>query len=193
MRTGGLMVCRALRAHTPRRGCVDAADAEEYLVAYEGASNNLRQAMANFCEWLANTSPPWAAYRALMTRRLVALDKEPGTRPVGIGSIWLRCISKLLLEEAKQDGKEACGALQLCAGLEAGIEGGLRAALAKVQEQGGFNFADGEIDEAILQGGREEGECASEAGGTEEEDAAAASQHEDGDAPREVLPGRMPK
>ena len=68
---------------------MDAANALEYLVAYEGASTNLRQVMANLCEWLANTSPPWAAYRALMTRRLVALDKEPGTRPVGIGSIWL--------------------------------------------------------------------------------------------------------
>jgi len=54
-----------------------------------------------------------------------------------------------------------------------------------VQEQGGFNFADGEIDEALLQ---EEGECASEAGSTEEEGAAAASQHEDGDATQEILP-----
>ena len=33
--------------------------------------------------WL--TPPPWAAYCALMACRLVALDKRPGVRPVGIG------------------------------------------------------------------------------------------------------------
>ncbi len=44
-------------------------------------------------EWLSNESPPWAAYRALMCRRLVALDKQPGVRPVAIGEIWHQCIA----------------------------------------------------------------------------------------------------
>ena len=104
--------------------------------------------MAHLMEWLANTSPPWAAYQALMTRRLVALDKELGTRLVGIGSVWLQCLAKLMLGEAKQAGKEACGALQLCVGLEAGIEEGLRSVFSQRRKsREGSGIIEGEQDE----------------------------------------------
>ncbi len=89
--------------------CVDPADAHGYLIAHEGASSLLRDVMADLTEWLANSSPLWATYHGMMTRPLVALDKQPGTRPVGISSIWMSCCSKLLIAEAKQEGKEACG------------------------------------------------------------------------------------
>ena len=102
--------------------CVDAADAQGYLVAHEGASALLRGVMADLTEWLANSSPPWAVCHGLTTRRLVALVKQPGTCPIGIGSIWLRCQSKLLIAEAKQEGTEMHGALYLCADLENGIK-----------------------------------------------------------------------
>eukprot|EP00957_Ditylum_brightwellii_P170001 12939332-Ditylum_brightwellii.AAC.1 len=75
--------------------------------------------MAEWACWLANNSPPWAAYRALMACRLVALDKCPGTRPVGIGEIFCRL--------AGDQAKAVCSNLQLCAGLEAGIEGAVHA------------------------------------------------------------------
>ncbi len=45
------------------------------LLRYGRASSKLRQEMADWVEWLSNGSPPWAAYRALMCQRLVALDK----------------------------------------------------------------------------------------------------------------------
>ena len=70
---------------------------------------------------------PWAAYRAMMSCRLVALDKCPGTRPVGIGEIWRRLMAKCGLKVCGEDAKAACGSTQLCAGLEAGIEGALHA------------------------------------------------------------------
>ena len=65
----------------------------------------LREVMVDLAEWLANEMPDWAAYRGLTTRRLLALNKEPGTRPVGIGSIWLRYIAKLLLSETVAEVK----------------------------------------------------------------------------------------
>ena len=77
--------------------------------------------------WMANDSPPWAAIRALMSWRLVALDKCPGTRPIGIGELWRRLFSKCFLKVAGQQAKEICGTSQLCAGLEAGVEGGVHA------------------------------------------------------------------
>ena len=46
---------------------------EEFIVVVSYLSN-----------WMANSSPPWDIYHALMTCRLVALDKCPGVRPVDI-------------------------------------------------------------------------------------------------------------
>ena len=74
-------------------------------------------------DWMANSSPSWSAYRALMACRLVALDKRPGVRPVGIGETLRQALAKLVMRAAGEQAKTACGNLQLCAGLEAGIEG----------------------------------------------------------------------
>ena len=62
-----------------------------------------------------------------MSGRLVALDKMPGVRPVGIGEVWRRLFAKAVLLVAGPEATEACGADQLCAGLSAGIEGGVHA------------------------------------------------------------------
>eukprot|EP00957_Ditylum_brightwellii_P159057 12105723-Ditylum_brightwellii.AAC.1 len=79
--------------------------------------------MAAWTDWLSNSSPSWAAFRVLMGCRLVALDKCPGTRPVGIREIFRRLWAKLVLQKAGDQAKTACGNLQLCVCLEAGIEG----------------------------------------------------------------------
>ena len=76
---------------------------------------------------MANSSPLWAAYRALMECRIVDLDKIPGVRPVGIGEALLRALIKLVMRAAGDQAKTACGNLQLCAGLVAGIEGATHA------------------------------------------------------------------
>ena len=55
---------------------------------------------------------------------LVAIDKRPGVRPVGIGETLRRALAKLVMRAAGDQAKTACGNLQLCAGLEAGVEGG---------------------------------------------------------------------
>ena len=161
---------------------VDAAMAKAMLTAYGRSSAELREELVEWAEWLANTSPPWAAYRAMMSRRLAGLDKQPGVRPVGIGCIWLRYIAKLLLMETAGMGRKTCGALQLCAGLEAGIEGGLHSVFEKVRQHGGMRFESGEVTEEELQGGitqpGEEGECGVEEGGEEE---AGADAGEDDD------------
>ena len=72
---------------------------------------------------MANSYLPRAAYHALMACCLVALYKRPGVCPVGIGETLCRALAKLVMREAGDQAKTACGNLQLCAGLEAGIEG----------------------------------------------------------------------
>ncbi len=85
--------------------------AKTMLTGYGRASTELLEELLEWSEWLANKSPPWAAYRGLMTQRMMALDKEPGTRPVGIGTIWSRFIGKAVLSETAAEAKTVCGLL----------------------------------------------------------------------------------
>ena len=72
---------------------------------------------------------------------LAALDKRPGVRPVGIGYLLRQALAKLVMRAAGDQAKTECGNLQLCAGLEAGIEGATHAVghrrLARVRERRG--------------------------------------------------------
>ena len=68
------------------------------------------------------------ARRAMMANRLVlALDKQSGTRPVGIGEVCRRLWAKCLLKAIGSQATAACGNFNLCAGLQAGIEGAVHA------------------------------------------------------------------
>ena len=79
--------------------------------------------MAAWTNCLSNESPPWAAYRAITTARLVSLDKFPGVIPVGTREVCQCIITKLVIQDGRAQAKEACGRINLCSGIEAGIEG----------------------------------------------------------------------
>jgi hypothetical protein len=111
-------------------GGSDAVDLRNWLLRFGAESEALRDALADICTMMANSSPSWAAYRALMACRLVALDKCPGVRPVGIGEIYRRLFAKCILEVAGGQATMAAGNLNLCAGLPAGIEGAVHAVRA---------------------------------------------------------------
>jgi len=57
---------------------------------------------------LANGSPEYAMFRAANITRLVALDKEPGVRPVGIGEIWMRLFAHCVHDVTKKDATREC-------------------------------------------------------------------------------------
>ena len=88
---------------------VDGLAMSHWLLRYGKHSQILREELAAWVEWMSNTAPPWAAYRALQTCCLVALDKGTDVRPVGIGEIWKRGISKCALKIVGADAKAACG------------------------------------------------------------------------------------
>ena len=75
-------------------GGVDSIQLKHLLLKHGKASSKLQKAVANFTGSMANESSPWAAIRALMSGRLVALDKCPGVRPLGIGESWRRLTAK---------------------------------------------------------------------------------------------------
>ena len=73
----------------------------------------IRFVVASLADWMASCSPPWAAYCALMACCLVAVDKHPGLRPMGIGETLHRALDKLVMRAASDQAKTACGNLQL--------------------------------------------------------------------------------
>jgi hypothetical protein len=128
-------------------GGTDSHALQHWLLRFGAASRKLRIALAEFTDWLSNSFPPWAAYRAIIAGRLCAVDKCPGVRPLGVGESWRRAIAKMLLLVAGSEAKEACGIDQLCAGLEAGIEGAIHAMqnlwdLHQQEEEWGFLLID---------------------------------------------------
>ena len=76
---------------------MDAVQLKHLLLKHGGDSKTLRQVVAKFARWMANTHPPWTAYRALIWARLVAVVNNPGIRPIGIGHIWQRFLAKCIL------------------------------------------------------------------------------------------------
>ena len=78
----------------------------------------------------------------LLASRLIALDKNPGIRPIGIGETPRRIIAKAVLSVTRDDIQNAAGSVQLCAGQIAGVE----AAVHAVQK----SFQQDETEAALL-------------------------------------------
>ena len=108
-------------------GGTDSVSLQHWLLRFGAASAELRLIVGDFVEWLGNGRPPWAAYRELMSGRLIALYKQPGISPVGVGETWRRMMAKCLLKVAEPETEAACGTTQLAGGLEEGIEGAIHA------------------------------------------------------------------
>ena len=75
-----------------------------WLLKFGEDSTILRTSVETFFDWLADGIPPWAAYCAFMSGRLIALDKQPGVQTVDIGEMW-RCIFAMIV--LKITGPEA--------------------------------------------------------------------------------------
>jgi len=63
-----------------------------------------------------------------MSGRLIALNKNPGVRPIGIGESWRRLFAKCFLAVAGKDAADECGIDNFRGGMSAGIEAALHSA-----------------------------------------------------------------
>ena len=81
---------------------------------------------------------------ALINCRLIPLKnkKKNDVRPIGIGEVLRRIISKCIMKTAREDTMKAVGNLQLCAGQQAGAEAAVHAAKEI--------FADKECEAVLL-------------------------------------------
>ena len=80
-----------------------------YLLRFGAYSAHLRDAVAGLACHLANTVVKWEDVCALMANRLIALDKCPGIRPIGIGEALRRVLGKGVALATCADLEEVCG------------------------------------------------------------------------------------
>ena len=106
---------------------VDAGSWKKMCSSFKDASVHLCRATARLARHLAESCVNPEKFEPLLASRLIALDKQPGVRPIGVGEILRRVTSKAILQVAKPDIEEACGFVQKCSGMPAGIEAAVHA------------------------------------------------------------------
>ena len=100
--------------------CIDATGWRQLCTSFQTTSADLCNSLALVAKKLCTSYVDSEGLAPLTASRLIALDKCPGVRPIGVGETSRRIISKAILSVIKLDVLEAAGTLQLCAGQEAG-------------------------------------------------------------------------
>ena len=75
-------------------GGMDSVRLQHWLLRLGAASEELRLTVADFTEWLGSGKPPWSTHFALLSGRLIILDKQPGVRPFRVEETWQRLMEK---------------------------------------------------------------------------------------------------
>jgi hypothetical protein len=95
--------------------------------SFKETSSNLCAAVAALARRLSTKAVDPKGLEALLANRGVALDKNPGVRPIGVGEMLRRILGKAIMSVTIDDVQRAVGSLQLCAGHPAGVEAAIHA------------------------------------------------------------------
>ena len=90
-------------------------------------SNDFCHSLAFLAKRLCTTLVDPKGISPSLACSLIALDKSPVVRPIGIGETQRRIIAKAVLLATKGDLQEAAGPKQPCASQIAGIEAAIHA------------------------------------------------------------------
>ena len=98
---------------------MDAKGWRRLCTSFYSASTDLCEAIALFARCLCTTLLAPEILSSFVSCRLIALDKCPGVRPIGVCEVVRRIVSKAALFVIRKD---IAGSRQLCAGQLAGVE-----------------------------------------------------------------------
>ena len=101
---------------------IDAHGWKRLCTSFKEASSELYHSLALVARRICTAYVDPKSISPLLACRLIALDKNPCIRPIGIGDTARRIIAKAVLSVVKPDIQEASGCLQMCGGQIAGIE-----------------------------------------------------------------------
>ena len=128
-------------------GGTDLETLQGWILKFGEDSKRLGTSVEISIDWLANGSPPWAAYHSFMSGLLIEFDKQPDVHPVGVRENWRRLFAKIVIKVTVPEATIACRYDQLCAGLKAGIDGAVHGVQAiwdenSTTEDWGFLLVD---------------------------------------------------
>lgn len=112
--------------------CMDGAAGPS--AAWKRLCTSFRSASTDLCDALASTARRICScladpkgLEAFVACRLIALNKCPGVRPIGIGETACRILGKAIAVATSDDIQDAAGPLQVCAGHLSGCEAAVHA------------------------------------------------------------------
>ena len=106
---------------------LDASAWRRLCSSFGSYSSDLCSSMAAVARRLCQSYVDPTGLRALLSCRLIALNKNPGVRPIAIGETCRRIMSKAVAAVLRTDVLEVVGSDQLCAGQKGGCEAAVHA------------------------------------------------------------------
>ena len=106
---------------------LDAAAWRRICTSFKSASTEICHALALLARRICTQHVDPEGLSVFVACRLIALDKCPGVRPIGVAEVARRILGKTILSVAGSDVQQAAGTTQLCAGQEAGCEAAIHA------------------------------------------------------------------
>ena len=98
---------------------LDARAWRRLCTSFHSASGDLCTVIAKLARRLCSSNVDPHGIAPLTACRLIALDKSPGIRPIGVRETLRRLISKVILQVVREDVQKVVGSMKLCAGQEA--------------------------------------------------------------------------
>ena len=98
---------------------IDAAGWKRLLSSFHKYSSDLCEAVGLFCRRICTSYVDPIGLKRFFASHLIALDKQPGVCPIGVGEVIRRICGKAILRVLSFNIQEVAGRLQLCAGQDA--------------------------------------------------------------------------
>ena len=106
---------------------LDAAFWRRMCTCFHSYSDDLCKAISKLAIYLSTVPVDPEGLSAFAASRLIALDKHPGVRPIGVGEVLRQIVCKAILSICHRDIQSCVGTLQLCVGHKSGCEAAVHA------------------------------------------------------------------